>query len=107
MHGRDACKRNCAGSRWIAGLGSIVFVVCGLAGPAFAEDCSMKDLGAKVQELLVQGSALEKRNPAKYKELDPVLTKIMDEDSKPPNNENSAKICADYDKMIEMVKGAK
>ena len=106
MNGFDAWKRNSAGARWIVAPAAIVSIMYGLTGAASAEDCSMQALGVKVQELLAQGSALEKRNPAKYKELDPVLTKILNEDSQPPNDENSAKICADYDKMIEMVKAA-
>ena len=107
MPGRDTCERRHAGFAWIAAPIVAILTLSGLVGPAFAKDCTTQEFGAKVQEFMAEGLALEKRNPAKYKELDPVLGKILDEDSKPPNDEDSAKICADYDKMIEMVKSAK
>ena len=106
MQNQESCGRRGACPRWFAGPVALALAIATTAGPAFADGCAMSDLSAKAQALVTEGQALEKRNPAKYKEAEAQIGKMMDEDSKPPNDQDSAKICADYDKMIQTLKSA-
>jgi len=81
-------------------------LVCALVRPAPAAACTMQEGALQSQEILKLMTDLEAKNPAKAKEVEAKVTPIMDEDSKPPNDSDSAKLCADGEKIIQMLKAA-
>jgi len=81
-------------------------VVSAVVTPAFAAICTMQEGALQSQEILKLMAALESKNPTKAKEVEAKVTPIMEEDSQPPNDSDSARLCADGDKIIEMLKAA-